>query len=318
MLNPDKVAQLAETRCRALSKSFLQNFTHPDSLYRPLIELVRKNKDLHLEFHGQLLDPDKPEISPKDEAIGIYHKGNSILGLHSNHMVRIHDAFTKGLNIPKYLRNPDDVQAYLSNVPELMYRVASHGKKSMEIEFEQMIIRANNREKRNNSEYIIIANQYDIGKRWDLLALKWPRRSRGGKNPVGQLVLIEVKYALNADIQDADQQLARYYDYIKRNLDPLCKEMELILTQKLALGLIERTPEQLAQLHKTKLSRDISKLEVILYLVDYNPNSVWKTKMVKKAMLLPFKSQIRIKIGGLAMWDKSSIPLEEATELLIE
>jgi hypothetical protein len=188
----------------------------------------------------------------------------------------------------------------------------------MEIEYEQMIIRANNREERNNSEYIFLANQYDIGERWDLLALKWPRRKRGGNNPVGQLALMEVKYALNSDIQNADQQIARYYDYIKRNLDQLCTEMELILRQKVTLGLIERNAEQSAQLQKVKLSRDISKVEMILFLIDYNPNSTWMDKMMKKAMLLPFKNQIRIKIGGLAMWEKNLPPLEEAINLLSE
>jgi hypothetical protein len=314
----DTVAESAQTRCRALSTPFLQNFSLTDGLYRPLVELVRKNKDLHLEFHGQLYDSDKPEIAPEDEAIGIYYKGNCILGLHSNHKVEIHDVFTNDLNIPKYLHNPDDVQTYLGFVPKLMYRVSSRGKKSMEIEYEQMIIRANNREERNNSEYIILANQYNVGERWDLLALKWPRRRRGGNNPVGQLVLIEVKYALNADIQDADQQLARYYNYISQNLDQLCTEMELLLRQKLILRLIERTPEQSAQLQKLKLFRDISKVEMILFLVDYNPNSIWKDKMIRKAMLLPFKNQIRIRLGGLAMWDRSSTSLEKAAELLHE
>jgi|GEM_PF-5457588 len=38
--------------------------------------------------------------------------------------------------------------------------------------------------------------------------------------------------------------------------------------------------------------------------------------MIKKAMRLPFKSQIRIKLVGLAMWDQSSTPLEEAAEVL--
>jgi hypothetical protein len=311
-MNLDTLTQPGQTRCRALSIPFLKNFSLTGGLYKPLVELVKKNKDLHFELRGQL-DFNKPEVAPPDEAIGIYYKGNNILGLHSNHRVDIHDAFTRGLNIPKYLHNPDDVQAYLRFVPELMYRVASRGKKSMEIEYEQMIIRANNLETRNNSEYIIIANQYSIGaERWDLLALKWPRRSRGGKNPVGHLVLIEVKYALNTDIQNADQQLGRYYDYINRNLDFLCTEMELILSQKLGLGLIKRKPEQLAQLEKLRLSRDIGKVEMILYLVDYNPNSIWKNMMIRKAMQLPFKSQIRIKIGGLAMWEQSSTALEEA------
>ncbi len=234
-MNLDTVAPSAQTRCRALSTPFLQNFSLTNGLYKPLVELVQKNKDLHLEFRGQLHDPNRPEIAPSDEAIGIYYKGNSILGLHSNHKVNINDAFTKDLNIPKYLHNPDDVKTYLGVVPLLMDRVASRGKKSMELEYEQMIIRANNREERINSEYIILANQYDVGERPDLLALKWPRGTRRSKNPV-QLVLIEVKYALNKDIQNADQQLRRYYDYINRYLDPLCTEMELILRQKLTLG----------------------------------------------------------------------------------
>jgi len=187
----------------------------------------------------------------------------------------------------------------------------------MEIEYEQMIIRANNLEERNNSEYIILANQYSAGKdRWDLLALKWPRRPRSGNNPVGRLALIEVKYALNTDIKDADQQLRRYYDYIKQNITPLCMEMELILRQKLALGLIRRTPQQIAQLQKLKLIQNIDEVEMVLYLVDYNPNSIFKRTMMEKAMGLSFRNQIRIKDGGLAMWDQSSTPLEEVTKLL--
>ena len=87
-------------------------------------------------------------------------------------------------------------------------------------------------------------------------------------------------------------------------MEDLCHEMELILRQKLALKLIEKTPAQVSQLKKFKLERDLKKSEIILFLVDYNPNSVWKTKMVEKAKELPFAGQIRIVDGGLAMWDQ--------------
>jgi hypothetical protein len=301
----EPVVQSVQTRSRALSQSFLQYFSLEGGVYSPVVELVHKNKDLHLEFHGQL-NLKQPDVTPADEAIGIYYKGNCILGLHSNHKVVIHDAFTSGLKIPRYLRNGEDVKEYLTFVPELMYRVASYEKKSMEIEYEQMIIRANNREKRNNSEYIILANQYDVGKRWDLLAVKWPRKAHGGNNPIGYLTLIEVKYALNKDIQNADQQIAGYYNYINQHLNSLCDEMQLVLRQKLMLGLIERTPEQMAQLKKLKLSRDIKDVEIIVFLIDYNPNSILVNKMIEKASRLPFKNQIRIRHGGLAMWDLSS------------
>ena len=89
------------------------------------------------------------------------------------------------------------------------------------------------------------------------------------------------------------------------------------MRQKLALGLIRRTPQQIAQLQKLKLIQDINKVEMILYLVDYNPNSIFKKTMMEKAMGLSFRNQIRIKDGGLAMWDQSSTPLVEATKLLL-
>jgi ribonuclease J len=301
---------------RALSMPFFERFSSVGGLYNPIIEMVKKNKDLHFEFRGDLKDLSKPEIELATESIGIYYKGNSILGLYGNHKVKIDPAFKKGLNVPDFLKTPNDVQDYLKCVPELMYRVSSRRKTSMEIEYEQMIIRANNLEERINSEYIILANQYNAGKeRWDLLALKWPRLHHGGNNPVGQLALIEVKYALNKDIKDADQQLKRYYDYIKQNITPLCIEMELILRQKLALGLIRRTPQQIAQLQKLKLIQNIDEVEMVLYLVDYNPNSNLIKTMMMKAMGLPFRNQIRIKDGGLAMWDQSSTPLEETAKL---
>jgi hypothetical protein len=122
-------------------------------------------------------------------------------------------------------------------------------------------------------------------------------------------VLIEVKYALNPEIKIAYEQLERYYTYLQENIEDLCREMELILRQKLALKLIEKTPEQMRQLEKLKLERDLKKIEIILFLVDYNPNSVWKTKMIEKARELPFAGQIRIVDGGLAMWQQSSKPL---------
>jgi len=77
----------------------------------------------------------------------------------------------------------------------------------------------------------------------------------------------------------------------------------------LALGLIERTHAQIRQLEKLELDRDLKNTEVIFYLVDYNPNSKLKTKMISKARELPFADQIRIVDGGLAMWGLILKPL---------
>jgi hypothetical protein len=78
-------------------------------------------------------------------------------------------------------------------------------KQNRELEFEQLLIRANNRESRNNSEYIVIDRQYEVmneGKkdRWDLIAMRYPSDRRP---PKGYLSIIEVKYGsklVNEDI----------------------------------------------------------------------------------------------------------------------
>lgn len=298
-----------KVRCRALSKPFIDKLNPVEGgVYGPLVELVRKTKDLHLEFRGRLdLNNSETDV-PDGEAIGIYYKGNCVLNLQSNGKFKIASAFTEGLKIPSSLRTDDDVRSYLTVLPVIMFKVAARGKTSMEIEYEQMIIRANNFERRINSEYIILYNQYNAGKeRWDLLAVKWPRKAR--RKPTGQLVLIEVKYALNPDIKKGHEQLQQYYEYLEKNMDDLCRELELILRQKLALGLIEKNLAQARQLEKLILERDLNKTEIIFYLVDYNPNSVWKKEMIKEARELPFSGQIRIADGGFAMWEQNSKPL---------
>lgn len=85
--------------------------------------------------------------------------------------------------------------------------------------------------------------------------------------------------------------------------------MEHILGQKLDLGLIKRKRELREKLPSLKLSRDINKTEMILCLIDYNPNSIWKKNLIKKCNKLKFSDQIRIMHGGLAMWELSLTPL---------
>jgi hypothetical protein len=276
-----------------------------------LVKLVHENKDLHLEFKGDL-DLDNPRTAPEDEAIIILYKGNRLLTLHREGKIELTQVFVKDLKdkgLPLSLKTKEDVDRFIEFVPTILFNIARRKKTSMEIEYEQMIIRANNLERRINSEYIVAYNQYNIGKRCDILAIKWPLRERA--KPTGQLALIEVKYALNPEIKIAHEQLKRYYTYLQKNMEHVCREMELILRQKIAIELLEKTTEQKRRLEKLKLERDSKKIEIILFLVDYNPNSELKKEMIKKAKELHFAKQIRIVDGGLAMWQQSSKPLAE-------
>ncbi|MBN1368949.1 MAG: hypothetical protein JW954_01770, partial [Dehalococcoidaceae bacterium] len=55
---------------RALSRVFIETLSPEKAgLYGPLVELVRKNKDLHLEFQGQLNLDNPNSDTPKDESI---------------------------------------------------------------------------------------------------------------------------------------------------------------------------------------------------------------------------------------------------------
>jgi len=303
-------------KCRALSDMFLDKLSpEKGGVYGPLVKLVRENKDLHLEFKGDL-DLDNPHAVPKDEAIIILYKGNRLLTLHREGKIELTQAFVKDLKdkgLPLSLKTKEDVVGFIEFVPKILFNIARRKKMSkkmsMEIEYEQMIIRANNLERRINSEYIVAYNQYDIGKRCDILAIKWPLRERA--KPTGQLALIEVKYSLNPEIKIAHEQLKRYYTYFQKHMEQVCREMELILRQKLAIELLGKTDEQKKRLEKLKLERDPKKIEIILFLVDYNPNSEWKKQMIEKAKELHFARQIRIVDGGLAMWQQSSKPLKK-------
>jgi hypothetical protein len=173
-----------------------------------------------------------------------------------------------------------------------------------------MIIRANNLEPRNNSEYFIIDRQYttQVG-RFDLTGFVWPRdnRRRGQTVP---LCFMEIKFALNPDIQKVHEQLARYYAAIKANAVAIAKEAEIIFKQKLELGLFKQDQARLAAMQTLKISGDIDQFQFILILVDYNPHSShFNLAQLKQ---LPFAQQIKIFYSGFAMWQQN---LREVTQL---
>ena len=228
MMNPETISKRNSPKCRALSETFMDKLNpEKGGIYGPLVELVRKTKDLHLEFKGDL-DLDNPHIAPKDEAIIILYKGNRLLTLHREGKMELTQAFVKDLKhkgLPLSLKTTEDVDRFIEFVPNVLFNIASRKKISMEIEYEQMIIRANNFERRINSEYIVAYNQYYVGERLDILAIKWPLRER--KKPTGQLALIEVKYALNPEIKIAHEQLV---SRVNRELHK--SEAKLVLSER--------------------------------------------------------------------------------------
>ena len=119
---------------------------------------------------------------------------------------------------------------------------------------------------------------------------------------------MELKFALNPDIQNVHDQIARYYESIKTTPRARAKKFEVIFRQKLALGLFDQ-PGRVEALQTLRFSSDIDQYRFIIVLIDYNPYSTLFDLEALKA--LPFAKQIRVFYGGLAMWQTNLKTLAE-------
>ncbi len=218
---------------RQLSSSFMDCLQN--GFLAPLVQRVQKDKDLNLEIRKDYLN--------------IYFKGCSLLrleearpGLYRPH---VHEKYLDGMVLGDFV-DAAVVGHFLAALPSLKDSVIMHSKPSLEIEYEQLIIRANNREMRNSSEYFIVDRQYATGgtDRFDLIGCFWPRDCRRRGQEVAPCIL-EVKFALNGDIGTVHEQLARYYRAVEARADKFAEECETVFRQKLALGLYEQPPGRL-------------------------------------------------------------------------
>ena len=117
------------------------------------------------------------------------------------------------------------------------------------------------------------------------------------------LCLIEIKYALNPDIQNVHEQLSQYYQEIQRETESIVTETETVFKQKLELSLFKLPEERLEAMRTLTFSKDIKNFQFIILLVDYNPHSSHFD--LNKLAVLPFASQIRVTRTGFALWESN-------------
>jgi len=273
---------------RTLSKTFLHCLK--SGFLSEITERVKCDHDLSLEI--------------RDSYINVYFKGNSLLKLIDTgsllcYKAEIHRKFLEGVNISLDFTE-ETTPEFVKNIPFLKENIIKHGQHSLELEYEQMIIRANNYEKRNNTEYFIVDRQYTVKEgRFDLTGFYWAREARR-RNQKVPVCLMEIKFALNPDIQEVHEQLARYYGPIKNNAAAIAEEMETVFKQKLDLKLYDQSPERIDAMKTLTFSRDIKDFQFILVLVDYNQNS--SLLALEKVKQLPFADQVRVFYSGFGMW----------------
>jgi hypothetical protein len=255
-----------------------------------ITEFVRRDHDLNLEI--------------RDSYINIYFKGNSLLKLAKTgsplrYKAEIHEKFMEGIKLSLDFTEIT-VPRFIKSIPLIKENIIKHGKRSLEIEYEQMLIRANNYEHHNNTEYFIVDRQYVVKEgRFDLTGVYWKTNGRK-RNQEVPVCLMEIKFALNTDIRDVHNQLARYYEPLKRNAAHIAEELEIIFRQKLELKLYDQPVDRLDAMKTLLFSRDINKFQFILIMVDYNRNSsLLDLESIKN---LPFADQIKVLYTGFGMW----------------
>jgi len=275
---------------RGLSQSFIDELK--TGMLSGLLQAVINDKDLDLQIRAGYLN--------------VYYKGHSLLKLtgraNAVYQVDVHTKFLGDMTLPA-ISDQATAATFLAAIPRLKAAIITHGASSLEVEYEQQIIRANNLELRTNSEYFIVDRQYaDGGDRFDLIGLCWPRDGRRRGQVVAPCFL-EIKYAQNPDIQQVGVQLQRYYNAIAQDPAVMAQEIQQVLRQKLELGLFNQPADRLDALATLTVSDDIASFQFIVVLVDFNPHS----RLLELAQLaaLPFAGQIKLFHTGFAMWQQS-------------
>jgi hypothetical protein len=268
------------------------------------------------ELTGAAKEDSDLDLEIRENYINLYYKGNSLLKLSEasgqRYRVEVNQKFLTGIQAPAQLVDEDTTTQFVENIPLIKRNIQRCGQHSIELEYEQLFIRANNFERRVNAEYFVLDRQYVIGaEKFDLMGFCWPRSGRARGQEVG-MCLMELKYSLNTDITGLHEQLERYYSAVKKRTakqppDDLATEAHNVFRQKLHLGLFDESPRKEA-FGTLTISPRLEDFQFIIVLIDYNPHS----KLFDTAPLsqLPFVHQIRLFQCGLAMWEQNVRPVK--------
>jgi hypothetical protein len=276
---------------RILTRTLMDDL-RPKGVLEHLLEAVRSDRDLNMEFRGHCAD--------------IYCKGYQMhlqsVGGHG-YKISVHEKFWDE-ELP--LTSQENIEEFLKKkLPFIKQKMAMHCPNGHEIEFEQSLIRANNREPGIHTDYFAIDRQVLMGSsasQLDILGIHWPDHLND--QDLG-LALIEVKYGVSGGVEKIAAQVNRYYEGLKANIEFFANDAEGILRQKLELGLIAgESAGAIEKLKRLPVSRDLKRVKIVLALVDLSP----RAGGVKAAELkqLPFADQIELFHLGYGLWDKNA------------
>lgn len=177
---------------RGLSQSFLDDLGH--GKLEPLLGHVKNDSVLQLAI--------------RDDYINIYYRGGSILRLEKKENL-YNASFDKNYvkdNILEYgpdkIYEKNDIRKRIKCFPILKQAMDAYfsGKAKMEREFQQVVARENNCSTiSNDTDYFIVDIEFALsGKRFDMLAVKWPSEAITRKKDELRLAFIEMKYGTSS------------------------------------------------------------------------------------------------------------------------
>ena len=249
---------------RAISEEMMRDLL--SGKLSSLLRAVQNDDTLCMELRGS--------------SVNIYYRGGSLFKITENKCKSVENyqiVFDSGYGI----ENNPSIEEAANQIPQ--YKQAMdvwfHKNPKDEREFQQFIVRTNNRNRRisNSTDYYIADMEYaetnGMNARFDMVALKW--RSIGSerkKLEVPSLAFIELKYG--DDALKGSASIKKHLDDLKdflscsENLGGFAKDMTEVFRQKCKLGLVEGLQE-----NQYKLTISPSNPEVIFIFAEHKPAS---------------------------------------------
>lgn len=232
-----------------------------------LLRAVQNDDTLCMELRGS--------------SVSIYYRGGSLFKITEN-KCKSGDNYQIEFDLGYGMAKSPSIEEAANQIPQ--YKQAMdvwfHKNPRDEREFQQLIVRTNNRNKRisKSTDYYIADMEYaetdGMNARFDMVAFKWLSTSWDRKKlETPSLAFIELKYGDGA-LDDGSAGIKKHLDDLKEfiscsgNLSDFAKNMTEVFRQKCKLGLVEGLQE-----NQYKLTISPDNPEVIFIFAEHEPAS---------------------------------------------
>jgi hypothetical protein len=264
---------------RTLSPEFMIDLQEGGRLH-PLLERIQKDNTLMLAI--------------RENYINVYYRGGNIIKLKEspkkNHYEAYFDENYDKEELPQFLKDllrepiesEEHIRKLIDNIPALKQVMDFWflNNQKNEREFQQLVVRENNRSSISNSTAYFIADievaekDKDIGARFDMLAFKWPSGPSRRPGKV-QLALIEMKYGDGALKGESGivEHFTKMSTYLENKHSEIAEAATKQINQLNKLELIWHEHHKGKELEFTVKDSESGKFEVIFLFANHNPGS---------------------------------------------